>query len=48
MGQFTHIIYYYFKDLDQVHFAGRGLPYGDKDQGWKHGKIYQLMIPTNK
>jgi hypothetical protein len=31
-GQFTHFVYYYLKDLDQVHFACRGLPYGDKNQ----------------
>jgi hypothetical protein len=30
MGQLTLSIYYYLKDLDQVHFACRGLPYGDK------------------
>jgi hypothetical protein len=32
MGQCTHSSYYYLKDLDQVHFACRGLPFGDKDQ----------------
>jgi hypothetical protein len=32
MGQFTHSIYYYLKDLDRVHFACRGMPYGDMDQ----------------
>jgi hypothetical protein len=32
MGQFTCPIYYYLKDLDQVHFACKGLLYGDKDQ----------------
>jgi hypothetical protein len=32
MGQLTHLVYYYLKDLDQVHFACRGLPYGDKNQ----------------
>jgi hypothetical protein len=32
IGQFTCSIYYYLKDLDWVHFAWRGLPYGDKDQ----------------
>jgi hypothetical protein len=31
-GQLTCLIYYYLKDLDQVHLAYRGMPYGDKDQ----------------
>jgi hypothetical protein len=32
MRQFTHLVYYYLKDLNQVHFACRGLPYGEMDQ----------------
>jgi hypothetical protein len=32
VGQFTHLIYYYLKDLDQVHLACRGLSYGHGDQ----------------
>jgi hypothetical protein len=31
-NMFTHLVYYYLKDLDQVHLACRGLPYGDKDE----------------
>jgi hypothetical protein len=31
-GQLTCLIYYYLKDLDQVHLDYRGMPYGDKDQ----------------
>ncbi len=31
-NKLTHSIYYYLKDLDQVHLACRGLPYGDKDE----------------
>jgi hypothetical protein len=31
-NQLTHSIYYYLKDLDQVHFTCKGLPYGDRDQ----------------
>jgi hypothetical protein len=31
-NQLTHSIYFYLKDLDQVHFARKGLPYGDRDQ----------------
>jgi hypothetical protein len=31
-SQFTCLVYYYLKDLDQVHLAYRGLLYGDKDQ----------------
>jgi hypothetical protein len=31
MSQFTHLVYYYLNDLNQVHFACRGLPYGDMD-----------------
>jgi hypothetical protein len=29
---FTHLVYYYLKDLDRVHLACKGLLYGDKDQ----------------
>jgi len=29
---FTHLVYYYLKDLNWVHLACRGLPYGDKNQ----------------
>ncbi len=32
MSQFTHLVYYYLKDLDRVHLACRGLFYGDRDQ----------------
>ncbi len=32
MGQFTHSVYYYLKDLDQVHLACRCLPHGYMDQ----------------
>jgi hypothetical protein len=32
MGQFTHINYHYINDLDQIHFACKGLPYEDRDQ----------------
>jgi hypothetical protein len=32
IGQLTHLIYYYLKDLDWVHLASKGLPYGDKDK----------------
>jgi len=32
IGQLTRLVYYYLKNLDQVHLACRGLPYGDKDQ----------------
>jgi hypothetical protein len=32
MNQLTRSIYYYSKDLDQVHLACRGLLYGDRDQ----------------
>jgi hypothetical protein len=32
MDQLTCSIYYYLRDLDQVHLACRGLPYGDMDQ----------------
>jgi hypothetical protein len=32
MDQFTCSIYYYLRDLDWVHLACRGLPYGDRDQ----------------
>jgi len=32
MNQLTSSIYYYLKDLDQVHLACRGLFYGDRDQ----------------
>jgi hypothetical protein len=31
-SQLTHIVYCYLKDLDRVHLACRGLPYGDRDQ----------------
>jgi hypothetical protein len=31
-SQFTCLVYYYLKDLDQIHLDYRGLPYGDKDQ----------------
>jgi len=31
-NQLTHSIYFYLKDLDQVHFAHKGLPCGDRDQ----------------
>jgi hypothetical protein len=31
-NQLTRSIYYYLKDLDRVHLACKGLPYGDKDQ----------------
>jgi hypothetical protein len=32
MGEFTCSIYYYLRDLYQVHLACRGFPYGDRDQ----------------
>jgi hypothetical protein len=32
MGQLIHSIYYYLKDLDQVHFVCKGFLYGDRDQ----------------
>jgi hypothetical protein len=32
MGQLIRSVYYYLKDLDQVHLACRGLLYGDRDQ----------------
>jgi hypothetical protein len=32
MGKLRRLVYYYLKDLDQVHFTCRGLPYGDRDQ----------------
>jgi hypothetical protein len=32
MGQLTHKVYYYLKDLDSVHFACKDLFYWDKDQ----------------
>jgi hypothetical protein len=32
MGQLIHLVYYYLKDLDQVHLVCKGLPHGDKDQ----------------
>jgi hypothetical protein len=32
MGQLTHSVYYYLKDLDRVHLAHRGLSYGHGDQ----------------
>ncbi len=31
-GQLTHLIYYYLKDLDQVHIAYKSFPYGERDQ----------------
>jgi len=42
MGQLTLSIYYYLKDLDQVHFACRGLLYGDMI------KHYSLMMSLAK
>jgi hypothetical protein len=32
MGQLICSIYYYLKDLDQVHFVCKSLPYGENDQ----------------
>jgi hypothetical protein len=31
-GQLTRSIYYYLKDLDRIHLACKGFPYGDRDQ----------------
>jgi hypothetical protein len=32
MSNLTHLVYYYLKDLDQVHLVCKGMHYGDKDQ----------------
>ncbi len=32
MGQLTRLVYYYLKDLDQVHLPCRCVLYGDMDQ----------------